>query len=63
MNEKYLGPQVKKGTFLCRSIQIGDFTIGKWAIKELNAHFKEYGLPIAIARPFDPFGIITKALW
>ena len=63
MNKQYLGPDVKKGTFLCRSIQVGDFTIGKWAIEETNAFLREYRLPIAIARPFDPFGTITKALW
>ena len=63
MNKQYLGPKVKKGTFLCRSIQIGDFTIGKWAIELLNAFLREYRLPIATARPYDPFGTITKALW
>ena len=63
MNKQYMGPNVKKGTFLCRSIQIGDFTIGKWAIEDLNAFLREYRLPIAAARPYDPFGTITKALW
>ena len=63
MNKQYLGPKVKKGNFLCRSVKIGDFTIGKWAIKELNSHLKEYMLPLAIAKPFDPYGTITKALW
>ena len=48
---------------MCRSVKIGDFTIGKWAIEELNSHLREYKLPLATARPFDPYGTITKALW
>ena len=60
MNKQYLRPEVKRGTFLCISVQIGDFTIGKWAIKELNTYLKEYRLPLAVARPFDPYGTITK---
>ena len=63
MNKQYLGPNVKKGTFLCRSTQIGDFTIGKWVVEELNTFLREYRLPMAVARPFGPFGTITKALW
>ena len=63
MNKQYLGIEVKRGAFLCRSVQIGDFTIGKWAIEELNSHLKEYRLPLAIASPFDPYGTIKKALW
>ena len=63
MNKQYLGLDVKKGTFLSRSIQVGDFTIGKWVVEESNAFLREYRLPIAIARPFDPYGTISKALW
>ena len=63
MNKQYLGNEVKNGTFLCRSIQIRDFTIGKWAVEELNAFLREYRLPIVVGRPYDPFGTITKTIW
>ena len=48
---------------MCRSTKIGDFTIGKWAIEELNTFLRGFRLPMVVARSFDPFGTITKALW
>lgn len=33
MNKEYLGPTIKKGTFLCRSTVVGDFVIGKNTIE------------------------------
>ena len=63
MNKKYLGLDIKKGTFVCRSTKIGDFTIGKWVVEELNMFLRGFRLPMAIARSFYPFGTITKALW
>ena len=51
MNREYLGPKIKRGTFLYRSIQVGDFVIGKWASEELDSYLKELKLPMAVATP------------
>ena len=48
---------------MCRSTKVGDFVIGKWTIEELDSHLKEFRLPLATARSFDPYGTISKALW
>ena len=48
---------------MCRSTKIGDFTIGKWVVEELNTFLRGFRLPMAMAKSFDPFGTITKALW
>ena len=62
MNRVYLGPTIKRGTFMYRSTKVGDFVIGKDAIKELDAHLHEFRMPIAPTRAFDPHGTITRAL-
>ena len=62
MNREYLGPIARRGTFLCRSIKVGDFVIGKDAIEELDAYIWESKMPTAPRRNFDPFGIVTNVL-
>ena len=63
LNKQYLGLDVKKGTFVCKSTKIGNFTIGKWVVEELNTFLRGFRLPMVAARSFHPFGTITKALW
>ena len=62
MNREYLGPIVRRGTFLCKSFKIGDFLIGKDAIEELDEYLREYKMPTALARVFDPSNTIRRAL-
>lgn len=62
MNKEYLGPTIKKGTFVCRSTVVGDFVIGKNIIKQLDEILVEYKMPSAPARIYDPFNVIRRAL-
>ena len=47
---------------MCRTTKVGDFFIGKLAVKELDSHLKEFMLPLVPGRAFDPYATITMAL-
>lgn len=62
MNKEYLGPAIKKGTFVCRSTTEGDFVIGNNTIDQLDEILREYKIPTAPTRVFDLDDVIKKAL-
>lgn len=62
MNKEYLGPTIKKGTFVCRSTVVGDFLIGKNTIDQLDEILRESKMPTAPTRIFDLDDVIRKAL-
>ena len=62
MNREYLGPTVKKGSFLCRNFKVGDFEIGKEAIEEVDAFLRDLNFPTAPTRVYDPYNIVRIAL-
>lgn len=62
MNRGYLGPTIRKGTFICRNFKVGDFNIGKDAIEELDAFMREFKFLVALARKYDPYDVVRITL-
>ena len=50
MNKKYLGPVVRKGSFVARNTKIGDFVIKKDAIEEIDRCLDKFKIPSSLAR-------------
>ena len=59
---KYLGPTIKKGSFIARNTKVGDYLIRKDAIEEINKCIAEFMFPIALARTYDPNDLVRHAL-
>lgn len=62
MNQEYLGPKIKKGSFVCKNVKVGDFFIGKDATEELDEFMREFLFPSAPTRTYDPNDLGRHAL-
>ena len=62
MNKEYLGPTVKKGSFVARNTKVHNFVIGKYAIEEIDQCMGEFKLPLAPTRTYDPNDLVRHAL-
>ena len=62
MNKEYLGPTVKRGSFVARNTKVGDFMIGKDAIEEIDKCIAKFMLPTTLAKTYDPNDLVRHAL-
>ena len=62
MEREYLGPNLHKGTFVCRCFKISDFVIGEEAIDQIHEFLRHYNLSISPYRIYDPEHVVRIAL-
>lgn len=62
MNKEYLGPTIKRGSFVERNTKIGDFLIGKDVIEEIDECMGEFKLPLAPTITYDQNDLVRYAL-
>ena len=62
MNREYLGPTIKKGSFLCRNFKVGGFEIGKETIEEVDSFLRDLTFATIPTRVYDPYNIVRSAL-
>lgn len=62
MNKEYLGPTIKKGSFVARNTKVGDFLIGKDVIEEIAQCMGELKLPSTPAGTYDPNDLVRHSL-
>ena len=62
MNKEYLGPTIKKGSFVERNTKIGDFLTSKDVIEKIDHCMGEFKLPSASTRTSDPNDFVRHSL-
>ena len=60
MNKETIPPSLDKPTFVCRTIKVEDFEIGKNAYEELSEYLGQYKFATGPYRMYDPENYITN---